>query len=83
MQLKVISPEKTLLDLAVDLVELPASAGRFQVLEGHAPTVTSLTAGTLWYVPAGERPDRLQRPGVAVSGGFAEVRKNVITVCVE
>jgi len=91
MQLKVISPEKVLLDTLVDLVELPGTQGRFQVLHNHAPLVSSLTAGVVSYVPArGDDSSRLtvasgseRRPSLPVKGGFVEVLDNVITVCVE
>ena len=74
--LRILSPEREVLSAEVDLVELPGSQGRFEVLKDHAPLISSLDAGTIRYVKAGQDHQIECKPG------FVEVRDNVITVCV-
>lgn len=77
MQLTVLSPQKTVLQVQTGRVELPASKGRFVVLYNHAPVITSLEEGDLVYETGG-RVARLH-----VLSGFAEVNENTVTVCAE
>ncbi len=78
MKLIVLTPEKELLNCEVSAVELPGSAGRFMVWQDHAPLLTSLQPGKIKYDPE----ESAAREEIPVSGGFAEVIDNVITVCV-
>lgn len=76
--LKVISPVREMLSAEVSLVELPGEKGRFAVLNNHAPLITSLVRGNVRYVlPSGEQDI------LGISGGFAEVSDNTVTVCTE
>ena len=77
MTLKVLTPEKTLLEARVSKVSLPGSKGRFMVLRNHAPVISSLTEGDLVYELDGTESK------VHVLAGFVEVNENVITVCAE
>lgn len=45
MHLDIITPEKTLLSQELDVVTLPGSTGEFQILDNHAPLVTTLSKG--------------------------------------
>ena len=74
--LRILSPEREVLSAEVDLVELPGSQGRFEVLKGHAPLISSLDNGVIRYV-AGEESQEIPCPG-----GFVEVKDNVVTVCI-
>ncbi len=65
------------MDETVDDVMLPGTAGRFEVLKDHAPIITSLERGrVVWH--AGGKEDFRE-----IKSGFAEVKGNVVTVCVE
>lgn len=77
MILKVISPEKELLNVEVQAVELPGAAGRFVVLRGHAPLISSLEEGTLRYDLQSGRRETLP-----IVGGFVKVKDDLVTVCV-
>lgn len=77
MTLKVLTPEKILLEARVSKVSLPGSKGRFMVLRNHAPVISSLTEGDLVYESDGTESK------VHVLAGFVEVNENVITVCAE
>ena len=76
LTLRIISPEKEVLSAQVDLVELPGSMGRFEVLKDHAPLISSLDAGLIRYVAGSESRE------IPCPGGFVAVRSNVITVCI-
>ena len=77
MLLKIISPVKEILSAEVESVELPGSLGRFEVLPGHAPLISSIEKGQINYKVGGKAA------AVPVNSGFAEVKDNVVTVCVE
>ena len=42
MQLEIVSPESTLLTADVDSVIVPGTDGSFQMLDNHAPIVSTL-----------------------------------------
>ena len=74
--LRIISPEGERLSAEVELVELPGTLGRFEVLKDHAPLISSLDAGVIRYVVGGQSRE------VPCTPGFVEVRNNVVTVCI-
>ena len=76
MILRILSTEKTLFNGPVDLVELPGSCGRFTVLEGHAPLISTLEKGEVVY------KKEEQEIRVEITGGIAEVRDNRVAVCI-
>lgn len=75
--LKVITPSQVLYEGEVSLVRLPGSVFPFVVLPGHAPIISSLSAGTLSYSARG---DVFELP---VKEGFVQVLFNEVTVCIE
>lgn len=77
IQLVVLTPEKTVLDVKVSKVTLPASKGQFMVLYNHAPVITSLEDGDVVYEKEGKRAV------LSIAGGFAEVNENIVTICAE
>lgn len=77
IQLVVLTPEKTVLDVKVSKVTLPASKGQFMVLYNHAPVITSLEDGLIIYESGGVLAK------LSILGGFAEVNENVVTICAE
>ena len=74
LRLLLVTPERTLLDEEVDEVRAPGTVGEFGVLPNHITFLSSLQAGRLEYM-RGNQSTRL-----ALSGGFAEVVDNVMTV---
>ena len=74
--LKIISPQEEVLSAEVELVEIPGTLGRFEVLKDHAPLVSSTEKGVIRYVHDGESHE------IECAPGFVEVRNNVVTVCV-
>jgi F-type H+-transporting ATPase subunit epsilon len=76
-QLDVVTPEKQMLSEDAGFIVAPGAEGCFGVLPGHAPLVTLLNAGEL-AVGWGEKPERY-----AISGGYAEVLPERVTILVE
>ena len=77
IRLHILSPEGEILDTTTDLVVLPGTQGLFEVLQDHAPLITSLEAGVITY------RDGAERKAVAIRSGFVEVRDNRVDVCAE
>lgn len=78
LTLKVISPEKIIFTGQVDSVVVPGTLGEFEILVGHAPLISSLEKGVVTYQPTDGEKTRLD-----IMGGFVEVQKNEISLCVE
>ncbi len=76
MKVVIVSPERTLYQGEASGVKLPGANGRFEVLQGHAPIISTLTAGTVEC--QGDNPCSFE-----VKGGFVEVVRNEVSVCVE
>ena len=77
MKLKIVSPEKILFNGEVTMVKVPGVLGEFEILNNHAPIVSALQKGIVEY----ETKDG--RTQIAVVGGFVEVLKNNVSLCVE
>ena len=75
VDLEIVSPEKLLLSRPVDMVVIPAAEGEMGVLPLHAPMIVLLRGGTIRLYQGETVTDRL-----FVSGGFAEVTPERITV---
>jgi F-type H+-transporting ATPase subunit epsilon len=73
-RLRIVSPERLLLDEEVEEVIAPGAAGEFGVLPDHITFLTVLAPGRLVYRVGN------QRHVVAIFGGYAEVVDNVMTV---
>ena len=77
LQLKIVSPEKVEYDGAVESVLVPGSAGQFEILNDHAPIISTLQKGVVEYV------SQEGMVSLNILGGFVEVQKNVVSLCVE
>ena len=73
LQLKIVSPEKIEFTGEVDSIKVPGSLGNFEILDNHAPIISTLTKGVVEY--AGQQ--------LPILGGFVEVQKNQVSLCVE
>lgn len=74
LTLSIVTPERELVRVQVDDVELPGSEGYFGVLPGHTPMLATLTVGRLTY-RSGTHTQVL-----AIAFGFAEVLPDAVTV---
>ena len=89
MQLEIVSPERTLLKADVESVIVPGTDGSFQMLENHAPIVSTLISGTVKI--SGEIQDSNSLPDsfsvispkeihLSVSSGVVEMKENKVII---
>jgi F-type H+-transporting ATPase subunit epsilon len=74
IDLQIVTPDKLVVREQVDEVEVPGADGYFGVLPGHAPLLSALKVGELWYRKGSERTY------VAIAFGFAEVLPDSVTI---
>jgi len=74
LRLRIVTPERQMLDEEVDEITAPGTAGEFGVLPNHVPFLTALQPGRLLYKQKG------QTHTLVIGGGFAEVSDNIMTV---
>ena len=74
IQLRLVTPSRLLLDEEVDEVTAPGVIGKFGVLPNHIAFLATLEIGEMSYKLGN------QRVHLALSGGYAEVLDNVMTV---
>ena len=77
LTLRVITPERIVLDEVVDTVVVPATDGLTGILPKHARMVVALDAGDLKYRGGGAEQH------LFVAGGFAEVANDTVRVITE
>lgn len=77
LQLRIVSPEKIEYDGAVESVLVPGTAGQFEILNDHAPIISTLQKGVVEYAT------KEGKMNLNILGGFVEVQKNVVSLCVE
>ena len=80
LRVRLVTPERILVEQEADAVELPAKTGYMEVLYGHAPLLAELGAGdvTLHGASGGENAARSDRYNV--SWGFVEVLPDRVTI---
>ena len=80
LTLSLVTPSKKFLtDAAVEEVFVPAYSGELNILEGHAPLMSTLDTGVLKYRLKGETTWH----SVALSWGYLEVSRDRVTVLAE
>jgi F-type H+-transporting ATPase subunit epsilon len=77
LKLRIIAPDRMVFEGDVESVTLPGTVGSFTVLNNHAPIISSLENGKIAYKDVSGITE------LAIRSGFAEVRDNTLSVCVE
>ena len=77
LQLKIVSPEKVEYDGAAERILVLGTMGQFEILNDHAPIISTLQKGTVEYV------NKEGKTSLEIQGGFVEVQKNQVSLCVE
>jgi len=77
LHLEIVTPDKVVLSETVDYVGAPGFEGEFGILPNHIPFLAALRIGTLRYKIGGKTND------VFVSGGFAEISDNKVSILAE
>jgi F-type H+-transporting ATPase subunit epsilon len=70
LKLKIVTPERLILEEMVDQVSMPSTLGEITILPDHIPLIVGLTSGDIVAFINGEHVP------MAVVGGFVEVKKN-------
>jgi F-type H+-transporting ATPase subunit epsilon len=78
LQVRLVTPDRELVDTAADAVELPGRTGYLEVLYVAAPLLTELGTGMVT-IHGGEASDSRYY----VAWGFAEVLPNRVTILAE
>jgi F-type H+-transporting ATPase subunit epsilon len=93
MKLEIITPEASIFSGEVTSVTLPGLDGMFQVLNNHAPIISSLRAGEMKMEVEGKldttklnqnvNVDKNNTLRVTIKGGVAELMNNKMIVLAE
>lgn len=78
MHLEIITPERKLYDGEIKLVQVPGTKGSFEILNNHAPIISTLESGKI----------KIQKPGgetefFEIEGGVIEANSNNIIILAE
>ena len=78
MELIVLTPEKEIFQGEINSVKVPGASGQFEILNGHAPIVSSLVTGPVRILNAsGEKKE------FNIEKGFVEVLNNEVSLLVQ
>jgi F-type H+-transporting ATPase subunit epsilon len=73
LKLKIVSPERIEFDGEAEQVIVPGTQGQFEILNNHAPIISTLQKGKVLY----------DGHELEILGGFVEVQKNEVSLCIE
>ena len=76
-QLEIVTPEKLVVNEAVEEAQIPGLGGYLGILPGHAPLITELAVGAITYRAQGVTKT------LSVAWGFAEVLPDKVTMLAE
>ena len=77
MHLEIITPDEKVFSGEVTAVNVPGTDGAFEVLNNHAPIISTLAKGNVKIKSAG--PEK----NIMIDGGLVEVLNNKIIVLAE
>jgi len=75
MILEIITPEKEVFKGEVTSVKFPGTTGDFEVLNNHAPIISTLTSGTVRVITIDNNIENF-----TINGGVIEMQQNKIIV---
>ena len=75
MILEIITPEKQLFNGEVNSIKVPGTIGDFEILNNHAPIISSLKEGEIRIISKDNKVEKFQ-----INGGVIEMKKNKIIV---
>tara|TARA_B100001093_G_C26251208_1_gene768586 strand:+ start:330 stop:602 length:273 start_codon:yes stop_codon:yes gene_type:complete len=90
MFLEIVSPEKTLFTGDVSSVKVPGSEGSFQILNNHAPIVSTLKKGEIKlegsfekYSAGNLNIQNNKEASLEIQSGVIEMKKNKLIILVD
>ena len=78
MKIKITKPDNVLFEGDAKLVQLPGTGGLFEILNDHAPIISSLTKGTLRLVDNNDEEKTFD-----IRGGVVKGQQNDILILVQ
>lgn len=75
MLLEIITPETKVFEGEVKSVLLPGTNGKFEILNNHAPIISTLTAGQVRVINNNDQKELFD-----INGGVIEMQNNKIIV---
>lgn len=75
MQLEIITPEEKVFEGEVTSVQLPGVTGKFEILNNHAPIISSLTKGKVRVIDTNNNTEHYD-----INGGVIEMQNNKVIV---
>ena len=78
MQLEIITPEHKLFEGQVNSVQLPGVDGKFEILNNHAPIISTLAKGNVRVIDTNNKTELFE-----INGGVIEMQNNKIIVLAE
>ena len=76
MKLIVLTPEKEYFNGSVNRVVVPGKKGEFEILDNHAPIISSLGSGRVQIIEASGKKE------FTINAGFIEVLNNEVALLV-
>jgi len=77
MLLEIYTPDRKVFEGQVDSATFPGTKGSFQVLNNHAPLISTLDKGTVVYKIKNSKQE------VTIAGGVVEVLNNKVVLLAE
>ena len=78
MKVKIIKPDTTLYEGPATLLQLPGTGGLFEILENHAPIISSLGAGKIRL-----QADGKEEKSFEIKAGVIKGQENDILILVQ
>ena len=78
MQIDILTPEKKLFSGEIKSVKLPGTDGEFEILNNHAPIISTLSSGKIHLIKNDQSKQSFE-----INGGVVEMQKNNIIVLAE
>lgn len=78
MKLEIITPEKKVFSGEIKLVQVPGTKGSFEVLNDHAPIISTLEKGSIKIIKKDDTVDYFD-----IDGGVIEANNNHIIILSE
>ncbi len=78
MELEIITPDATLFEGKVSLIQVPGSMGSFAILQYHAPIISTLEKGKIRVEDSGGSVQYFD-----IEGGVVEVQRNKAIILAE
>ena len=78
MKVKITKPDSTVFEGEAKLIQLPGTGGLFEILQNHAPIISSLGKGTLRLVTDSDETKTFD-----IRGGVVKGQQNDILILVQ